>query len=78
MRVRHLSLSDQAFFLFDRLEGQAREEIKYRPSAERGDSAKIIAVLQEMYGCSESYVALQEAFFPEGNSKGRLCSSPLL
>jgi len=30
MRARHLSQSDQAFFLFDHLEGEARDEIKYQ------------------------------------------------
>ena len=35
-----LSASDQAFFLFDHLEGEAREEIKYRPSEERSDPAR--------------------------------------
>lgn len=63
MRARHLSTADQALFLFDHLEGEAREEIKYRSSTERSDPAKIIAVLRELYGCTDSYVALQEAFF---------------
>lgn len=63
MRVRHLSTVDQAFFLFDHLEGDAKEEIKYRPKAEKEDPEKIIAILQELYGCPQSYVALQEAFF---------------
>ncbi|KAK0150708.1 hypothetical protein N1851_008178 [Merluccius polli] len=70
MRARHLSASDQAFFLLDHLEGEAREEIKYRPSGERADPAKIIAVLQELYGCAESYVALQEAFFSRRQQEG--------
>lgn len=70
MRARHLSASDQAFFLFDHLEGEAREEIKYRPSEERLDPAKIIEVLQELYGCAESYVALQEAFFSRRQHEG--------
>ncbi|KAK0145448.1 hypothetical protein N1851_015636 [Merluccius polli] len=70
VRARHLSLADQAFFLFDHLEGEAREEIKYRPSVERGDPARIIAILQELYGCSESYVALQEAFFSRKQHEG--------
>ena len=70
MRARRLSTSDQAFFLFDHLEGEAREEIKFRPSAERGDPDKIIAALQELYGCSESYVALQEAFFSRRQQEG--------
>nr|XP_046232119.1 uncharacterized protein LOC124052199 [Scatophagus argus]XP_046232120.1 uncharacterized protein LOC124052199 [Scatophagus argus] len=70
MRARHLSVPDQAFFLFDHLEGEAREEIKYRPSEERSDPGKIIAVLQELYGCAESYVALQEAFFSRRQQEG--------
>lgn len=63
IRARHLSTADQAFFLFDHLEGEAREEIKYRTSAERNDPAKILAILRELYGCTESYVTLQHAFF---------------
>lgn len=70
MRARHLSVSDQAFFLFDHLEGEAREEIKHRPSTERSDPAKIMSALKEMYGCYESYVALQEAFFSRRQQEG--------
>ncbi|XP_062416593.1 uncharacterized protein LOC134121324 [Pungitius pungitius] len=70
MRARHLSVADQAFFLFDHLEGEAREEIKHRPSTERGDPTKIIEALQELYGCYESYVALQEAFFSRRQQDG--------
>ena len=70
MRARHLSTFDQAFFLFDHLEGEAREEIKYRPATDRSDSTKIIAVLRELYGRSDSYVALQEAFFSRRQQEG--------
>ena len=70
MRARRLSASDQAFFLFDHLEGEAREEIKYRSNVEREDPDKIISVLQELYGCSKSYVALQEAFFSRRQQEG--------
>ncbi|XP_048848763.1 uncharacterized protein LOC125718760 [Brienomyrus brachyistius] len=70
MRARHLAVSDQAFFLFDHLEGEAREEIRYRSGVERGDPACIIDVLQELYGCSEPYVALQEAFFSRRQQEG--------
>lgn len=54
MRTRHLGTSDQAFFLFDHLEGEAREEIKYRSEVERKDPDKIISALQELYGCCDS------------------------
>ena len=70
MRARHLSTFDQAFFLFDHLEGEAHEEIKYRPATDRSDSNNIIAVLRELYGRSDSYVALQEAFFSRRQQEG--------
>lgn len=70
MRIRHLSNADQAFFLFDHLEGEAREEVRYRPEIERGDPDKIILALRELYGCSQSYVALQEAFFSRRQLEG--------
>lgn len=70
IRARHLAASDQAFFLLDHLEGEAREEIRFRPDAERTDPAKIIAILQELYGCFDSYVGLQEAFFSRRQQEG--------
>lgn len=70
MRARHLSTFDRAFFLFDHLEGEAREEIKFRSAADRGDPIKIIAILRELYGSSDSYVALQEAFFSRRQHDG--------
>ncbi|XP_039525224.1 uncharacterized protein LOC120477621 [Pimephales promelas] len=70
MRSRHFSTADKAFFLFDHLEGEARDEIKYRPVGEREDPEKIITALKEVYGCSKSYVALQEAFFSRRQHDG--------
>ncbi|XP_063059648.1 uncharacterized protein LOC134452902 isoform X2 [Engraulis encrasicolus] len=69
MSVRRLARADQAFFLYDHLEGEAREELKYRPT-DRADPDRIIAVLKEVYGCSDSYVALQEAFFSRKQQEG--------
>ena len=63
VRVRHLGSRDKAYFMFDHLESEARDEIKYRPREEREDPDKIETVLKELYGCSKSYVALQENFF---------------
>lgn len=51
LRARHLSVADQAFFIFDHLEGEAREEITYRTSAERRDPAKILAILTVVWLC---------------------------
>ena len=60
----------EVFFLFDHLEGEAHEEIKYRSTADRSDPAKIIVILRELYGHVESYVALQEAFFLRWQQNG--------
>ncbi len=70
MRLRHLSNTDQAFFLVDLLEGEAREEIRYRSRDEREDPKKIIQALRDLYGCTKSYVALQESFFSRRQQDG--------
>ncbi|KAL0174035.1 hypothetical protein M9458_030003, partial [Cirrhinus mrigala] len=70
IRARYLSVSDQAFFLFDHLEGKAREEIRYRSEVERRDPDKIFLALREVFGCSQSHVALQEAFFSRRQLEG--------
>nr|XP_055042796.1 uncharacterized protein LOC129429861 [Misgurnus anguillicaudatus] len=70
MRVRNMTPEEQAFFLYDHLEGEARNEIKYRSSADKSDPDKIIAALREVYGCAESYIALQEAFFSRRQREG--------
>lgn len=70
VRARHLSVADQAFFIFDHLEGEAREEIKFRSSAERGDPARVLTILSELYGCAQSYVTLQQAFFSRRQLEG--------
>nr|XP_043898190.1 uncharacterized protein LOC122779681 [Solea senegalensis] len=63
VRARHLSPADQALFILDHLEGEAKEEIRFRPSTERGNPARILVILREIYGCSQSYVTLQQALF---------------
>lgn len=63
MRVRHVGLNDQASFIFDHLEGEARDEIRYRPTAERENPERVFAILKELYGCQKPYVSLQEDFF---------------
>lgn len=70
IRARNLVSRDQAFFIFDHLEGEAKTEIKYRSTEEREDPARIFAILQEMYGCSRSYVTLQQAFFSRRQEEG--------
>ena len=63
MRARRLAPVDQAYFIYDHLEGPAKDEIKYRPKEDREDPEKVLSILQEVYGCAMSYVALQKDFF---------------
>ena len=70
MRARRLTVADQALFMFDHLEGEARDEIKYRTSAEQSDPAQILAILKDLYGCNRSYIALQQAFFARTQQEG--------
>ncbi|XP_034539554.1 uncharacterized protein LOC117812750 [Notolabrus celidotus] len=70
MRARHLGPNDQACFIFDHLEGEARDEIKYRPRLDRDDPERVLAILEELYGCPKSYVSLQEDFFSRRQLEG--------
>lgn len=70
MRMRTMSVAEKAFFLFDHLEGEARDEIKYRPSTDRDNPERIIAALYEVYGCADSYIVLQEAFYSRRQLEG--------
>ena len=56
IRATHMTGFDKALFLFDHLEGEARNEIKYRPVFTRENPDLIIEVLKEVYGCAKSYV----------------------
>lgn len=65
-----MSNDDKALFVYDHLEGEARTEIKYQPSAVREDPDEIFEVLREVYGCSQSFVTLQQKFFDRKQRKG--------
>lgn len=70
MRARHLRHNDQACFIYDHLEGEARDEIKYRPRDEREDPDRVFEILREMYGCPKSYISLQQDFFSRKQLEG--------
>ena len=70
MRARHLGSNDQANFIFDHLEGEARDEIKYRPRTDREDPERVLSILKDLYGCPKSYVSLQEDFFSRRQLEG--------
>ncbi len=68
--VRHMSRAEQALFLYDLLDGEAKNEIKFRPYAERNDPDKILAVLIDIFGCSKSFISLQKQFFQRKQLEG--------
>ncbi|KAL2102172.1 hypothetical protein ACEWY4_001340 [Coilia grayii] len=70
VRARHLKSIDQAYFIYDHFEGEAKNEIKFRPASDREDPEKILSILNDLYGCSQSYVSLQEAFFSRRQLEG--------
>ena len=70
VRARHLSVTDEALFILDHLEGEAKAEIRFRPGAEQQDPARVFVILQELYGCVQSYVTLQQAFFSRHQLEG--------
>ncbi|TWW67321.1 Retrovirus-related Pol polyprotein from transposon opus, partial [Takifugu flavidus] len=69
-RARYLPAAEQALFMVDHLEGEAKEEIKFRPREEQRDPGRVLAILKELYGCSQSYVTLQQAFFSRQQLEG--------
>ena len=58
-RAQHIPAAEQALYIFDNLEGEATEEIKFRFAGEQRDPAQILAILIELYGCSQAYATLQ-------------------
>ena len=70
LRVRHMSEYDKALFVYDHLEPPARTEIKFRSDSVKQDSKQIIEILKEIYGCSKSYVSLQQRFFDRKQKEG--------
>ena len=70
LRARHMSALDKALFVYDHLEGAARTEIKFRDNRVKEDANQIIAILKELYGCSKSYVSLQQKFFDRKQKEG--------
>ena len=70
LRARHMSAIDKAWFVYDHLEGPAQTEIKFRDRSVREDPEQIISVLREVYGCTKSYVSLQQRFFDRKQKEG--------
>lgn len=56
--------------LFWILEGEARDEIKYRTVVERDDPETVFNILKELYVCQKTYMLLQEDLFSRRQLEG--------
>ncbi|KAI3352779.1 hypothetical protein L3Q82_019358 [Scortum barcoo] len=72
VRARRLTVADQALFIYlTTWRERPRKRSSFaRSSGERGDPARVLAILKELYGCTESYVTLQQAFFSRHQLEG--------
>lgn len=63
LSMQHTSLTEQAAFLCDLLDGEARREIKFSSPEDRANPEKILSILLDNFGCDQTYVTLQKQFF---------------
>lgn len=70
LEARPMSCAEKTLFVFDLLDGEAKAEVKFRPTGERDDADKIFDILLEAYGCSQSYITLQQQFFQRRQLEG--------
>ena len=60
---RPLSEEDKVHFMFQHLEGAAREEVKLRPQKERSNVEDLLQILYDVFGVKATGVQLQRLFF---------------
>lgn len=70
LAARPMSSAEKTLFVFDLLDGEAKAEVKFRPHGERDDATKIFTILLDAYGCSQSYINLQQQFFQRRQLEG--------
>ena len=63
LAVRSMSKLEQALFLYDVLDGEAKREIKFSPAADRNDPQRIFTILKNNFRCSKSLNALYRQFY---------------
>ena len=78
MRARCLSTIDQAYFIYDHLEGEAKHEIKFRSRVDREDPERIFAILQELWVLTVKCSTTRTVLFWENSSKTNLYRNTLI
>ena len=70
MHSRHMSVRDQAQFVYDHLTGQAKDEIKYRPRGVRDHPKRMFDILLEQFNNTKSLIVLKERFYARKQQEG--------
>ena len=60
--VQHTQV-EQATFLCDLLDGEAKREVKFSSPTDRATPEAIFTILLDNFGCDQTYVSLQRQFF---------------
>ena len=68
--AQQLNEQDAVNFLYDNLEGAARDEIRLRPGDEWADPNSFYAILRDVFGEKLSKTQLLQRFFPENKKTG--------
>lgn len=63
LSVRQTSPAEQAAFLCDLLDGEAKREVKFGSLEDRSNPDSIFTILLDNFGCDQTYVTLQRQFF---------------
>ncbi len=62
--------SEKVDFILEHLSGSAKEDIQYRDEATKGDSVRILGVLQQVFGVKAPLARLQEMFYARYQEPG--------
>lgn len=67
--ARNFTQAQAADFIWEHLEGEAKQEIKYRPKEIRSSPEGVFEALLEVFGSAQSFTALQRQFFERQQGK---------
>ena len=67
---RKLGQRDRIEFIYEHVDGKVKAELRYRPEEDKRDAENILAIIQRVFGDSESLSALQEKFFRRVQKEG--------
>ena len=70
LAYRSYTEGEKAAYIYEHLGGEARQEIKYRTTAEKSNPQRILDILQEIYGQPQSLTKLQKQFFDRRQRDG--------